>query len=109
MTEEWRRPKGLDNKIRRKVKGWPSSPNSGYRGPKISRGLHPSAFKEVRVFNVDNLSKVDPNLEAIRIAHTVGARKRIEIVSRAKEMGIHILNPKEFKELEGTIPEKEEQ
>jgi large subunit ribosomal protein L32e len=109
LKEEWRKPKGLDNKIRRKVKGWPSSPNSGYRGPKISRGLHPSAFKEVRVFNADNLSKVDPNLEAIRIAHTVGARKRIEIVSRAKEMGIHILNPKEFKELEEPITEKEEQ
>jgi large subunit ribosomal protein L32e len=108
LKEEWRRPRGIDNKVRRKVKGWPSSPNSGYRGPKISRGLHPSSFKEVRVFNVDDLSKVDPDSEAIRIAHTVGARKRIEIVDRAKEMGIHILNPREFKELEEPITEKEE-
>ena len=108
LKERWRRPRGLDNKIRRKVKGWPSAPNSGYRGPRVSRGLHPSGFKEVRVFNVDDLNEVNPDLEAARIAHTVGARKRIEIISRAKEMGIHVLNPREFKELEEPLPEAEE-
>lgn len=108
LKETWRRPRGLDNKVRRKVKGWPQAPSSGYRGPKESRGLHPSGFREVRVFNVDDLSGVDPDLEAVRIAHTVGGRKRIEIVNRAKEMGIHILNPREFKELEEPLPELEE-
>ncbi|MCW4020116.1 MAG: 50S ribosomal protein L32e [Candidatus Bathyarchaeota archaeon] len=108
LKENWRRPRGLDNKVRRKVKGWPSSPNSGYRGPKASRGLHPSAFKEVRVFNVDDLSKVDPSLEVVRIARRVGGRKRIEIVNRAKELGVRILNPKEFRELEETVTEGEE-
>lgn len=108
LKERWRRPRGIDNKIRRKVKGWPSAPNSGYRGPKVSRGLHPSGFKEVRVFNVDDLSQVNPDIEAARIAHTVGGRKRIEIISRAKEMGIRVLNPREFKELEEPLPETEE-
>ncbi len=108
LKETWRRPRGLDNKVRRKVKGWPPAPSSGYRGPKESRGLHPSGFREVRVFNVDDLYGVDPDLEAVRIAHTVGGRKRIEIVNRAKEMGIHILNPREFKELEEPLPELEE-
>jgi len=108
LKERWRRPRGLDNKIRRKVKGWPSAPSVGYRGLKISRGLHPSGFKEVRVFNVDDLNKVNPDIEAVRIAHTVGVRKRIEIINRAKEMGVHVLNPREFKELEEPITEKEE-
>ena len=108
LKETWRRPRGLDNKVRRKVKGWPSSPDSGYGGPKSSRDLHPSGLREVRVFNVDDLSRVDPDLEAARIAHTVGARKRIEIVGRAKELGIRVLNPKEFKELEEPLPEAEE-
>jgi len=106
IKENWRRPRGLDSKMRKKVKGWPSSPNAGYRGPKVARGLHPSAFKEVRVFNVDDLSDVNPEREAVRIAHTVGSRKRIEIVNRARELGIHVINPREFKELEET--EKEE-
>jgi len=108
VKEKWRRARGLDSKMRKKVKGWPSSPNSGYRGPRTARGLHPSAFEEVRVFNVDDLSTVDPEFEAVRIAHTVGARKKIEIVSRAKAMGIRILNPKEFEELEETVTEKAE-
>jgi len=108
LKERWRRPRGLDNKVRRKVKGWPSAPASGYRGPRSSRGLHPSGLKEVRVFNVDDLNGVKPDLEAARIAHTVGGRKRIEIITRAKEMGIHVLNPREFKELEEPLPEPEE-
>jgi large subunit ribosomal protein L32e len=93
IKENWRRPRGIDSKMRKKVKGWPSSPNVGYRGPKAARGLHPSSYKEVLVFNADDLSKVNPELEAVRIAHTVGGRKRIEIINRAKEMNVHVLNP----------------
>jgi large subunit ribosomal protein L32e len=106
LKENWRRPKGLDNKMRKKVKGWPACPNVGYRGPKESRGLHPSAFREVRVFNLDDLNRVNPEVEAIRIASTVGNRKRAEIIREAKERGIHILNPREFAELEEPIAEK---
>ncbi|MEM2111460.1 MAG: 50S ribosomal protein L32e [Candidatus Bathyarchaeia archaeon] len=107
LKENWRRPRGLDSKMRKKVKGWPASPNSGYRGLKKARGLHPSGFKEVMVFNLDDLNSVDPKIEAIRIAHRVGDRKRIEIVNKAKEMGIHILNPREYKELESVAERKE--
>ncbi|MEM2936793.1 MAG: eL32 family ribosomal protein, partial [Candidatus Bathyarchaeia archaeon] len=39
--------------------------------------------------------KVDPKRQAVRIAYTVGARKRVEISHRAEERGIRILNPKE--------------
>ena len=106
LKENWRRPRGLDNKVRKRVKGWPASPNTGYRGPKESRGLHPSAFKEVRVFNLDDLNKINPELEAIRIAASVGNRKRAEIIKEARERRIHVLNPREFRELEEPIAEK---
>jgi large subunit ribosomal protein L32e len=90
----WRRPRGLDNKIRRKIKGWPPGPSSGYKGPKIARGLHPSGFREVMVFNVADLSGIDPATQAARIAHTVGKRKRAEIIAKAKELNLKILNIK---------------
>jgi len=106
LKENWRRPKGLDNKMRKKVKGWPASPNAGYRGPKESRGLHPSAYREVRVFNLDDLSMINPESEAIRIASTVGGRKRAEIIREARERGIRILNPGSFVELEEAVTEK---
>jgi len=79
--------------MRKKKKGWPKSVEIGYRGPKIARGLHPSGYVEVLVNTLDDLGKVDPKTQAIRIAHTVGMRKRAEISLRADEKGIHILNP----------------
>ncbi|MFB0504765.1 MAG: 50S ribosomal protein L32e [Candidatus Bathyarchaeia archaeon] len=96
IKENWRRPRGIDSKMRKKVKGWPPSPNKGYRSPREIRNLHPSGLREVRAMNVRDLDKVDPESDAVRIGHRVGDRKRIEIINRAREMGIHILNPKEI-------------
>ena len=100
VKENWRKPSGIDSKMRKKVKGWPLSPEAGYRSPKEIRGLHPSGYKEIRVQRVDDLSKIDPKRQAIRIARKVGAKKRVEISARADESGIHILNPRREKELE---------
>jgi large subunit ribosomal protein L32e len=88
----WRKPRGLDNKIRRKIKGWPPGPSTGYKGPKIARFLHPSGYKEVIVYNVADLANIDTQTQAIRIGHTVGQRKRADIITKAKELNIKILN-----------------
>jgi len=90
----WRKPRGLDNKIRRKIKGWPPGASMGYKGPKIARFLHPSGYREVIVFNIADLAKIDINTQAARIAHTVGKRKRALIIAEAKKLNIKILNVK---------------
>jgi len=104
VKERWRRPDGIDSKMRKKVKGWPKSAKGGYRGPKEARGLHPSGYAEVLVRTVDDVDLVDAKTHAVRIAHTVGAKKRVDILARARQREIYVLNPKEAKELE----EKEE-
>lgn len=93
MSKSWRRPRGLDHKMRRKIKGWPPMVSTGYKGPKPARGLHPSGFREIAVHNVDELALIDPSIQAARIAHTVGKKKRSLIMSAAKERKIRILNP----------------
>ena len=106
LKNNWRRPRGLDSKVRLKVKGWPASPKIGYRGPRISRGLHPSSYREIRVFNIDDLNSVDPETEAIMISSKIGKKKRIEVINKAQELKIRVLNPREYKELEIPITEK---
>jgi large subunit ribosomal protein L32e len=99
LKESWRRPRGLDNKMRRKIKGWPPTVNVGYRGPKVARGLHPSGYKEVLVYNTKDLAEIDPKTQAIKIAHAVGKRKRTKILVEARKKKITILNLKEVKEV----------
>jgi large subunit ribosomal protein L32e len=100
VKNTWRKPHGIDSKMRKKVKGWPPSPTTGYRSPKKTRGLHPSGFVEALVHSVEEMNEIDPELQAIRIARTVGGRKRVEILALAGERGIHVLNPKRFREPE---------
>jgi len=93
VSQVWRKPDGVDSKMRIKRKGWPKSAEVGYRGPREARGLHPSGYEEILVRNVDDLAKVDSKTQAVRIAHTVGMKKRAEISLRAGERHIYILNP----------------
>lgn len=92
LGEEWRRPKGIHSKMRRGLKRRPPMVEVGYRGPAEARGLHPSGFEEVMVYNVDGLDGIDPKTQAVRIGGTVGTRKRIAIEDRADELGIRVLN-----------------
>jgi large subunit ribosomal protein L32e len=105
----WRKPRGLDNKIRRKIKGWPPGPSMGYKGPKIARFLHPSGYEEVIVYNVADLANVDVNTQAVRIGHTVGKRKRTDIIAKAKELNLKILNMKLSAEAKETSEGEEEE
>lgn len=99
LKENWRRPRGLDNKVRKRIKGWPPRVSSGYRGPKAARGVHPSGYEEILVYNTDYLKDINPKTQAVRIAHTVGKRKRIKILAEARKKKIVILNLKEAREL----------
>ncbi|PLC67897.1 50S ribosomal protein L32e [Vulcanisaeta sp. EB80] len=90
--ESWRRPKGNDNKIRLEIKGYPKRVKVGYGKPRLVRNLHPTGFKLVTVHRPEDVDKVDPTKEAIVIGRTVGLRKRVEIVRKAIERGVRVIN-----------------
>ncbi len=92
----WRRPRGRHNKWRERYGGkWSGRilPNPGFSSPKAVRGLHPSGYEEVLVHTPKDLDGVNPEIQAVRIASTVGLRKRLAIEEKARELGIKVLNP----------------
>ena len=96
LGEKWRRPKGLHSKMRKHLKYRPPVVRVGYRTPVEVRGLHPSGFSEVMVYNVSQIKDVNPEREAVRIGRTVGTRKRMEIIEKADALNIRVLNRRGF-------------
>ncbi len=87
--DKWRKPHGIDldkglNHGRR--------PKTGYKNSSDIRGVHPSGYAEVMIYNVNDLKKVDNKTSAGRIGATVGKRKRNDIITEANKLGIWIFN-----------------
>ncbi len=114
IKDQWRKPRGIDNKMRTELQGWPKSVKIGYRGPAAVRGLHASGMEEVMVWNTKDLEKVDPEIHVARIGGTVGGRKKETMLEKAKELKIRILNPgvtepeDDFEDLDDEDEEEEE-
>jgi len=91
IKDNWRKPRGVDNKQRVGLKYVPASPGIGYRNPKAVRGLHPSGLRLVLVNNVKEVMSAAKD-SAIMIAGGVGAKKREAMAKVAAEKGLKVLN-----------------
>ncbi|MGC9444361.1 MAG: 50S ribosomal protein L32e [Candidatus Methanospirareceae archaeon] len=92
LSKSWRRPRGHDNKMREHIAAKGPHVTVGYRRKKEERGLHPSGVREVLVHNAKELEEAAAGT-AVRIAATVGKRKRGDIETAAAELGLRVLNP----------------
>ncbi|EPZ34814.1 ribosomal protein L32e [Rozella allomycis CSF55] len=94
VKEAWRKPKGIDNRVRRRFKGQIPMPKIGYGSNKKTRDLMPNGFKRFVIRNVKELELLMMhNREySAEIAHNVSSKNRIEIVKRANEMSIKLTN-----------------
>ena len=84
VKRNWRRPKGRHSKTRRGFRGKVNLPQVGYRGPRINRRI-----KFIIINNVNELKDVKM---PIMLGGNVGQRKRVEIIKKAIEKNIKILN-----------------
>jgi len=92
LLPRWRKPKGIDNHQRKQKRGWPALVKIGYGGPKVAKGLHPSGYTDNLVYNLKDLEKLNPKTDGIRFGHGVGKRKRLEIITKAKEKNFKVFN-----------------
>ena len=85
----WRKPKGRDSKMRLKRGGYPSSPIIGRKKSNKDSGKI-NGLNPILVHNLSELESLDKSSAAILAR--VGAKKKFELIKKAEEMKIKILN-----------------
>jgi len=105
IKKNWRRPRGIDNKKRLKIKYMGASPSIGYGQPAATRGFHPRGKPEVLVQSPSELENLKDIV--IRIASGVGRLKREAIQKLAASKGLHVANPKKFEPKQKRMEKKE--
>ena len=94
LKEKWRRPKGLHSKIRLKIKGKAKPVSSGYRSPKKVRGMHKTGLEEKMITSIKDLETLDFKKHGLIISSSLGNKKKIIILKKAKELGLNVMNIK---------------
>jgi large subunit ribosomal protein L32e len=93
LKPKWRKPHGLQSKVRQQRKGRPALPKIGYKMTTAWRGIHPSGSREFFVRNMHDLERANGKAQVIRISSAVGDLKKSEMLKRAKELNLTVLNP----------------
>lgn len=109
ISNSWRKPKGLQSKVRLSKKGYVRKPSQGFRSPKKVRGLNSKGLKEVLISNIKDFSSVDKNSVAV-ISSSVGKKKKLFLVKEGlKNKIVFSFNTKKFiEETENSLKKNKE-
>jgi large subunit ribosomal protein L32e len=94
LGQKWRRPRGIDNPLRRHYKGKGNTPGIGYGKDKKTKHMERNGLIKFVVHNLNelNLLMMHNRRYSAVVAHNVGAHTRKLIVARANELDIHVDN-----------------
>ena len=95
LKKKWRRPRGSDSKMRHGFKGYSKCVEPGYGSPKEVRGLDKSGLEPILISTVKDLNNINKDKQGIIISSNVGMRKKVDIINKAGELSITILNIKD--------------
>ncbi len=101
----WNKPKGRQNKMRLNKKGYRRGVSIGFGSDKRIRDLV-KGLMPVRVHTITELLEVNKEKEGAVIAKNVGQKNKLELVKKAKESGINVLN---VRDIDAYITKTEEQ
>ena len=99
LDRSWRKPRGIDCRVRRRFRGAPRMPKIGYGSNNKTKHLLQNYRKKFVVNNVQELDMLLMNNDkyCAEISATVGGPKRIQILRRATELGVKVTNKKSKK------------
>ena len=95
VKTSWRKPKGIDNCVRRRFKGKTIMPNIGFGSNKATRYTTVHGLSKIKIFNIKDLNMLmmsNRKFEA-EIGKGVGAKKKNLILKKALNFDIKISNP----------------
>ena len=90
LKNNWRRPRGLHSKLRLKKGGKGKKPKIGYRKEKKLRYL----IKNKETVLIKNIKDLENINKQIIISSNIGLKKKLDIVKKAKELKLDIINIK---------------
>jgi len=86
----WRKPKGITNKKRLNKKGHSPNVRTGYGTPNKEKNKI-NGLQIIKINNLKELSSINPKIQAITIGKT-GKQKKLQIIKKAEEQKITIIN-----------------
>ncbi|XP_032213767.1 60S ribosomal protein L32-like [Mustela erminea] len=94
IKHNWWKPRGIDNRVRRRFKGQILMPNIGYRSNKKTKHMLRSGFRKLPVHNVKELEVLlmCNKSYCAEIAHNVSSKNCKAIVERAARLAIRVTN-----------------
>jgi len=98
LAAKWKRPTGLQSKMRHQFRGYSRRVKQGWRSPAEIRGFSMSGLEMVTIFTIKDLDNIKSH-QGIIISSNLGLRKKIEIMDKALQLKIPVLNikPDKFK------------
>ena len=79
LAPSWRRPRGIDNRVRRRFRGNRPMPKIGYASDNTTKYHLPILLMNNRTFCAE-------------IAHNVSAKNKAVIVKRAQQIRVRVIN-----------------
>ncbi|MFC1769131.1 eL32 family ribosomal protein [Nanoarchaeota archaeon] len=97
LKRKWRKPRGMDSKLRLRLKGHCRKPSSGYGSPVKSRYQLKGIYGVV-VSSVKDLDGLDTTKQGAILSSKIGKKRRVEIIKECVAKKIKVINVKDTQE-----------
>lgn len=95
LAVKWRKPKGKQNKMRLKKRGYRRIVKIGYGSPAAVKNVLKTGLKAILVKSLKDIKNLDPKKEEIILSKNIGLKKKVEIIKKSGEIGLNIANIKD--------------